>query len=132
MHSWRSLVLGIQYEEDGNRLVRREQEQEQEQEMKQETLTSIEKSMNVALSDTAGKSAGQSKIPFDNGQVEIRSTSGVRPGSGPALFLSQIELAENPIFDSSRTSRIQQIWMMLFEEYTKHYASWPCLCIVLI
>ena len=89
-------MLGIKYEEDGNRLVRREREQD----MKQVTLTSIEKSMNVALSDTAGKSAGQSKIPFENGQVEIRSTS------GPALFFSQIESAENPIFDSPRASLI--------------------------
>ena len=92
-------MLGIKYEEDGNRLVRREQEQETER----VTLTSIEKSMNAALSDTAGKSAGQSKIPFENGQVEMRFSSGA-PDSGPALFLSQIESAENPIFDSPRAS----------------------------
>jgi hypothetical protein len=96
---WRSLVLGIKYEEDGNRLVRRERDQE----MAQVTITSVEKSMNAALSDTAGKSAGQSKIPFEKGQVEIKSTSG-SPGSGPASFLSQIESAENPIFDSPRSS----------------------------
>ena len=92
-------MLGIEYKEDGNRLVRREQEQE----MKQVTFTSNEKSANVDLSNTAGKSAGQSKIPFENGQVEIKFTSG-SPRSGPALFLSQIESAENPIFDSPRTS----------------------------
>ena len=59
--------------------------------------------MNAALSDTAGKSAGQSKIPFENGKVEMRFTSG-SPGSGPSLFLSQIESAENPIFDSPPSS----------------------------
>ena len=97
---WRSLVLGIKYEEDGNRLVRREQVQE----MKQVTLTSTEKSTNVDLSNTAGKSAGQSKIPFENGQVEMRFSSGALHGSGPSSFLSQIESAENPIFDSPPAS----------------------------
>ena len=95
-------MLGIKYEEDGNRLLRREQEQE----MTQVTITSVEKSINAALSNTAGKSAGQSKIPSENGQVEIKFTSGSH-GSGPALFLSQIESAENPenpIFDSLRAS----------------------------
>ena len=95
-------MLGIKYEEDGNRLVRREQEQEQES--KYLTLTSIEKSMNAALSDTGGKSAGQSKIPFENGQVEMRFSSGALHGSGTSSFLSQIESAENPIFDSPPAS----------------------------
>ena len=67
------------------------------------TFTSNEKSANVDLSNTAGKSAGQSKIPFENGQVEMRFSSGA-PDSGPALFLSQIESAENPIFDSPPAS----------------------------
>ena len=63
-------------------------------------------SMNVSLSDTAGNSAGQSKIPFENGQVEMNSsfTSGALPGSGPELFLSLVEAAKNPIFDSPPSS----------------------------
>lgn len=90
---WRSLVLGVKYEDDGNKLIRRDDKK------KQVTLTNFEKSINVALNNTAGKPVGPNKTLFEKSEVGINTTKGAKSQ------ISQIEPpTDNPMFQSPKSS----------------------------